>query len=125
MINRFSQNPTRALRAQQIYHILVGCAYDRKTLTYGMVADLLGYGGAGVLGQTLGYIRSWCIENDLPEINELVVGQESGIPGDGLDQLTDWNSRREQIYATDWFDIIPPTGAEIDAVHKSEAGNEP
>ena len=52
-------------RAQQIYLILLGVAYNRQTITYGPVANLLNYEGSGTLARLLGKIMRWCEENNL------------------------------------------------------------
>ncbi len=105
-------NHMAAHRAQQIYLILLGLAYNRQTSTYGQIADLLGYDGAGTLARILGRIYEWCHENDLPKIVALVVNQETGIPGDGLSNL-DRDREREKIYNFSWYDVIPPKVEEL------------
>ena len=46
---------TNPERAAQIYHILCAAAKDRRTLTYGLLADMTGAFPAN-LGYLLGYI---------------------------------------------------------------------
>jgi alkylated DNA nucleotide flippase Atl1 len=44
---------SRPERAMQVWQILIAAAHERRTLTYGEVAALLGFEGAGVLAQIL------------------------------------------------------------------------
>ncbi len=111
-MRRFDDNPTWPLRAVQIWQILVGKAHNRQTLTYGMLADLLRFKGAGTLAHMLGHIYYYCRESDLPPLTALVVNQETGLPGEGLAGV-DLNSAREEVYAFDWYGLIPPTQEEF------------
>ena len=49
MVRKFSDEPILPLRALQIWQILISAAHNRQILTYGMLARMLGYEGAGVL----------------------------------------------------------------------------
>ena len=71
---------TRYQRALQIWSLLVCGARDRRTYTYGEVADILGMKGAGVLGQFLAPILCYCDHIHLPPLTTLVVNQKSGLP---------------------------------------------
>ncbi len=108
MVRRFSDESTRPMRALQIWQILIGAARDRQILTYGMLANMLGYGGAGVLAQPLGHIMYYCQENDLPPLTILVVNKDTGLPGEGLTGA-DLNADRESVFRYDWHSIIPPS----------------
>lgn len=114
-INRYSDIRSRPTRAIQIFNILVGMAHRRETITYGGLAKRLGYKGAGVFGQTLGLIMTWCADNDLPPLTALVVGATRGTPGKGLVTPVHLDSEREEVYALDWYDIVPPTIEELGA----------
>jgi alkylated DNA nucleotide flippase Atl1 len=116
MVEYYSQQEENkaAHRAQQIYLILIGLAHNRQTATYGQIADLLGYDGAGTLAAILGRIMRWCEENGLPALTALVVNQETGLPGEGLSASDDCSSERELIYRKiDWYDIMPPKVKEL------------
>ncbi|WLE95350.1 MAG: hypothetical protein QTN59_11725 [Candidatus Electrothrix communis] len=112
MIEEFSEHATRPYRALQIWLILIGAANNRQIFTYGMVADILGYNGAGTLAHTLGHIMFYCLENELPPLTILVVNQETGLPGDGLTGA-DLNAGRESVFNYDWYSIIPPTPEDL------------
>ncbi len=99
---------TRYQRALQIWSLLVCAARERRTYTYGEIADVLGMGGAGVIGQFLGPIMYYCVQNDLPPLTVLVVNQDTGLPGDGLTTIEEVNEDRERVFSYDWFAIEPP-----------------
>ena len=115
MVEYYSEQEEKkaAHRAQQIYLILLGFAHNRQTATYGQVADLLCYEGAGTLAGILGRIMIWCEKNDLPALTALVVNQETGLPGHGLGTTDNYSAERELIYGFDWYDIIPPKVEEL------------
>ena len=77
-----TEQMTRAERAMQIWQILITAAHDRRTLTYGRVAALLGFKGAGVISQFLNPIMGYCEAKDLPPLTVLVVNQDTGLPGE-------------------------------------------
>jgi len=98
---------SRPVRAMQVWQILIAAAHDRRTLTYGEVADLLGFEGAGVLAQILGLIMNYCEQNGLPPLTVLVVNQDSGIPGSGLTTVENLPKDRESVYRQDWYSRYP------------------
>jgi hypothetical protein len=103
--------------------ILIGQAAERKTLTYEMLSEMLGFErGAGVLSQTLGHIMFWCTQNGLPALTTLVVGKGSGTPGDGLTSVEDREAAREQVFEFDWYDLVPPSVEDLDAAYRKGTG---
>jgi hypothetical protein len=108
----FDDYPSRPYRALQVWLILIGAAKNRQILTYGMVADMLGYDGAGTLAHTLGHIMFYCQQNELPPLTILVVNQDTGLPGEGLTGA-DLNADSEVVFNFDWYSIIPPTPDEL------------
>lgn len=109
----FDDQATNPLRALQIYQILIGLAHSRRTVTYRMLADMLGYDGAGVFSAKLGHIMNWCEQNKLPPLTILVVNQETGLPGQGLITPLDLHAEREDVFNYNWFNLMPPTPAEL------------
>lgn len=72
----------------------------------------------GVLDRVLGHIAFYCIDEKLPALTSIVVGKKRGTPGADIPMdLTQRDTERERVYATDWFDIYPPTSAELTAAH--------
>jgi putative restriction endonuclease len=112
MATRFDDNPTWPYRAHQIWLILIGKAYNRQTMTYGDLAYMLGFEGAGVFATPLDHILCYCELNGLPPLTCLVVNQTTGLPGDGL-QLDDLHADRERVYNYDWYGLIPPSPEEL------------
>ncbi len=117
----FSDNPTRPTRAVQIWQILIGKAHNRQTMTYGELAKLLGFGGAGTIGGHLDYPLCYCEINQLPPLTALVVNQETGLPGDGL-KLDNLHADREKVYQFNWYGLVPPTPQEFDEAHHQLRG---
>jgi hypothetical protein len=115
VLRYFDDNATNPLRALQIYQILVGLAHNRQTMTYKMLADMLGYEGAGVFAAKLGHIMNWCQQNGLPPLTILVVNQETGLPGQGLVTPLNLHAEREDVFNYDWFNLMPPTPEELAA----------
>jgi len=121
MVKHFDDDPTWASRAVQIWQILVCRASNRQTLTYGMLAATLGFGGAGTLAHFLGHIMHYCRLNGLPPLTVLVVNQETGLPGEGL-VGADLNADRERVFRYDWFGVVPPTPEELAAAYAAGKG---
>lgn len=111
---------TRYQRASQIWSLLICAARDRKSYTYGEVADILGFGGAGVFAQILGCIMWFCEEQGLPPLTVLVVNQATRIPGEGLSTLEEVNSDREKVFSFNWFSIEPPQNTDFERVDKNK-----
>ncbi|MBI2373849.1 MAG: hypothetical protein HYV07_07620 [Deltaproteobacteria bacterium] len=111
-IRRFDEDPSAPKRALQIWLILLARAELRRTITYGDVARILGYDGAGVLAHILGHIMYHCQRNKLPPLTVLVVNQKTGLPGDGL-VAEDIHAQREAVFGYDWYAIEPPLPEEL------------
>ena len=99
---------TRYQRSNQIWSLLICGARDRKSYTYGDVAKILGFGGAGTMAQFLGPIMWLCEDRGWPPLTVLVVNQNTGLPGEGLSTLEDVNQDRESVFNFDWFSLEPP-----------------
>ena len=119
MVTYFKDQPSNASRALQIWQILIGKAHNRQTLTYGMLAQLLGFKRAGTLAHPLGHIMHYCQLNNLPPLTVLVVNQDTGVPGDGLvgDKL---QVAREGVFRLNWYAIIPPSPQEMSQIYKAQ-----
>jgi hypothetical protein len=116
MLSFFHDNPTHPTRALQIWQILIGKAHARQTLTYGMLAHLLGFKGAGTLAHPLGHIMFYCRQHNLPPLTVLVVNQTTGVPGDGL-LGTNLHAQRELVFRYNWYSIVPPTPETFSAAY--------
>lgn len=122
MVKKFEDDSNNPNRALQIYLILIGAARSRQVLTYDIVSKIIGYKGAGVISKPLGHIMFWCRENNLPSLTTLIVNSETGLPGDGLTQAADLNSERERVFDYPWFDLVPPTPAQLQNAFKNGGG---
>ena len=100
-------------RAVQIWQILVALAYNRQTLTYEKLSKLLGFKGAGTMGQFLNPIMRYCKLNSLHPLTVLVVGKYIGVPSEGLITVKDADLERERVYDYDWFNVYPPNESEF------------
>jgi len=112
---------TRYERSMQIWSLLICAAKDRKTYTYGDVADILGMGGAGVMAQFLAPIMWLCEDREWPPLTVLVVNQNSGLPGDGLTTIENVNADREKVFNFDWFGVVPPSLQDFTSADRSKA----
>jgi hypothetical protein len=113
-LHYFRNDPTLETRALQIYLILIGAAKRRETITYGTLAEMIGFGGAGVMGQFLGPIMVWCENNELPALTCLVVRGDSGVPGEGLTTVSGgFPAEQQRVFEFDWYGIYPPTFKEL------------
>lgn len=100
--------------AQKAWLILIGYAVRRQTIRYAELAEMLGLkrhlgdqivGDPRPLGHILGHIMFYCEYNELPLLNDLVVGAD-GKPGyrDKPDPAA-----QEKAFNYDWYNIIPPS----------------
>lgn len=111
------------VQAQRIWLILVAhvmCS-DRDpkapfTITYGEVALAMGYPDARAghtLGRQLGIIAKFCMDNDLPPLNSVVVSKDHGLPGEHVMLREGKTLKHEQaaVMKQDWFAVrVPTTG---------------
>ncbi len=117
MPRKFDDVRTDESRGLQAYLILIGLAVERKTITYGLLAERVGFRGAGVFAGILGHVMHWCKQNDLPALTALVVGSDTGKPGSGLTTVDDREAAREKVFEFNWYSIIPPSGEELAAAY--------
>jgi alkylated DNA nucleotide flippase Atl1 len=104
---------TRYQRSSQIWSLLITAARGRKCYTYGQIAEILGFGGAGTMAQFLGPIMRLCKDNDWPPLTVLVVNQDTGLPGEGLSTIEEVNADREAVFGFDWFSLEPPQNSDF------------
>ena len=109
------------VQAQRIWLVLVAFVMsptrkprDPKTITYGEVAELMGYPDrrAGhMLGRQLGIVGTYCIRNGLPPLNAIVVTEATGMPGDEVLLRPGRTPEQEQraVMDEDWFALRMPT----------------
>ncbi len=122
-VKRFAEGDRLHVQAQRIWIILVAFVMHSNrsskrpsTITYGEVAQAkrrdprAGY----TIGRQLGIIGRFCVENDLPPLNCIVVNQDTGLPGAEVVLRPGRSIAQEQaaVMKQDWFEIrVPTTGA--------------
>ena len=95
-------------RSSQLWSLLVCAARERKSYTYGELAQILGFERAGTMGSFLGPIMWLCKAKGWPPLTVLVVNQDTGLPGQGLSTVEEVNTDREAVYRFKWFEMEPP-----------------
>ena len=118
-IKRYGRGDRLYIQAQRIWVIIIAFVMrrrpgDRETMTYGDVAEAMGLDrrAGHTLGRQLGIIAQYCILNDLPALNAVVV-TEKGFPGDEVLVREDRTIPEEQaaVLGQDWFALrVPTTG---------------
>jgi hypothetical protein len=98
----------KELRAAQIWPLLTLCAVRRQTLTYDLLGRLIGVPRQG-LGHLLEPIQSFCILQNLPALSVLVVGENSGMPGEGFIAASDVPAEQAAAFKWGWLEVMPPT----------------
>jgi hypothetical protein len=120
LVKTFNPTAEHPARAVQAWQILVGKAMNRQTVTYAGLSKLMyGKEAAGVLAAILGHIAFYCMDNDIPPLTTLVVGKGPGKPGDRIPlDPAKFDEEREKVYQHDWYDIYPPSEADLAAAYK-------
>lgn len=122
-IRRYGPGDRLPVQAQRIWLILSGYVSGRehppqnaRTITYGELALRMGYDDtrAGhMLSRQLGIVGHYCLINDLPALNAMVVNATTKEPGGDV-VLTPGRSFRDElraIYRQDWYEVgVPSTG---------------
>ncbi|ALJ12381.1 hypothetical protein [Sphingopyxis macrogoltabida] len=123
-IRRYKSGDRLPVQAQRIWLILSGYVSGRNdlprqnacTITYGELALRMGYADtrAGhMLSRQLGIVGHYCLMNDLPALNAIVVNATTKEPGGDV-VLTPGRVFREElraIYRQDWYEVgVPSTG---------------
>ena len=107
-------DPPRWGRTLRTYLILIGCAMTRRTITYGTLGTLTDEIALNVSRTHLDPIYNYCEANGLPRLAVLGVNQRMGVPGDGYPGPRETiDADREVVYQYDWFNIAPPTIAQL------------
>ena len=110
MVTRFADLPDPWWgRVLQTYLILVGHATRRETTTYLKLADQLETAGQSINGH-LRPLHEYCVKNNLPYIDIIVVSGISGEPGLSYPGPREHiYTGREAVYNHDWLGDVPPT----------------
>jgi hypothetical protein len=105
-----TSEPETALRA---YLYLIGCAEDRRSVTYGELARQVKRGD--LLAKPLDLITKYCRANKLPVLAALVVEQATRLPAPGFNVVSrqELSAEQERVWDYDWFAIYPPAVEEL------------
>jgi hypothetical protein len=120
-IRRYSHGDRVYVRAQQVWLILVAHVmsnrgrFTDRLLTNGELAKRMGINKRAAidLGRELGIIGKFCLQNDLPALNCVVVSPQTGTPGQGavVSNTKTWRDDARDSFNTDWFNFrVPSTG---------------
>lgn len=103
--------PNWEYAAGKVWPELAQAARQKKTVTYGTIALLIGTIPLSV-GRALEPIQTYCLENRLPPLTAIVVNQSTGIPGDGFIawDADDIESAWEKVFSFNWDTITNPYG---------------
>ena len=73
----------------------------------------LGGGALALIGtNALNVIGHYCTANGLPQLTRIVVGQNTGLPGqDAPEEVLAEDLWR--VFTFDWLDVIPPTAQDF------------
>ena len=118
------------VQAQQIWLILTAISTLKTNysdlgggkVTYGDLANLMGKSSlAGrTLSRQLGIVGYYCLENNLPALNAIVINKDTGAPGHDV-VLTEGNSLETeltQIRNVNWFKYRAPTISKLRSVYE-------
>ncbi len=100
-------------RALQVWQILICAASHRRTITYGMLSEIVGFDGAGVWNTILDHVAFYCCKSELPDLTVLVVNQGGELGGGARIPPQDVNRERERVFIYPWFRWHPPTEQEL------------
>ncbi len=96
--------------ASKLWPLLAWAASKSQILTYGEVEKLTGIYCQN-LGFPLGGIRDFCKKKKIPYLNNIVVNQDTGEPGEGAG-TRNWKPGEEQMevkfYGEKWLKISAP-----------------
>ena len=102
--------------ALRIWQVLIGAAHNRQTLTYKMLADLIGGGmEPRTLAPHLWRVSNYCTRKGLPPLTVLVVGKHTGRPSTDLISQ-DPDRDRERVFNQLWFQFGPPQASDFEGV---------
>ncbi len=103
---------TREQRAQQLWSLLVLAARHRQILSYEMVGQACGVPPPS-LGDFLRPIQQYCTENQLPPLTSIMVGKNTGLPGDGFIAAEDVPRAQVLTFSRNWLEERAPSAEQL------------
>lgn len=114
-VKYLGNHPSGTGRTLKAYLVLVGHAARRETITYGALRRKLKETPPNLTNH-LRLIFDYCERNRLPRLVTLVVSGMSGEPSyDYPGPRDSIYVDREEVYAYDWLELVPPTINELAA----------
>jgi len=99
---------TRYERAAQLWSVLISAARSQHILSYEIAGRLVGVPRQAV-GNFLGPIQDYCLQNDLPPITALIVSEATGLPSEGFIAAQDVLPAQNRCFVYDWLSLATPT----------------
>lgn len=103
----------RVDRACVVWVLLTLSAIKRQTLTYHLLAKLLGV-SRNDLGPVLEPIQSYCILENLPPLTSLVVNAQTGIPNAGFIAEANLPQAQADVWGHDWLAQSVPAAQDFE-----------
>lgn len=117
--------------AEAYFPLLVACARENKTISYGELVDSakaaypesehVQQAIAVSTGRRLELLREFTNERGLPDLSSLVVNKGSQECGTGFSNAFDPKKIRDTVYAFDWESVSTDFDYHLDVVEKSLA----
>lgn len=112
---------TREQRSQQLWSILVLGARNRQLLTYEMIGQACGVPAAAI-GDFLRPIQQFCSEKKLPALTSIIVGKDTGVPGEGFLASSEVPKSQADVFAKDWLAETAPSAEQLAAAYVRSPG---
>jgi len=115
---------TRSEGASQIWEVLALAAKNQQSLTYGILAKLIGVAPRG-LGKFLEPIQSYCLIEGMPPLTILVVQQKTGLPGSGFTgaKVPEYGENRMKVFSFDWLGHGNPQAEKLEQAAQQQPSN--
>lgn len=107
--------------ARLAWEVLARSAGLRQTLTYGDLAEAIGFTSGRVMRIPLSVIQTFCLERDLPPLTSIVVNKGTGLPGTGFIAWSgELDEAHRRVFDFDWS-LVPAPFPAGDPVRASAA----
>ena len=95
-------------RAQQFWSVLVFAAREQKVVSYSMLAQLTGCFEDPA--PILYCIYCYCLQQDFPPLNAIVIDPVTGHPGvDCPRDYREWSTQHARVFLHDWLEHPAPS----------------
>lgn len=106
-----SEKVNQEQRAWIAWNVLTNTAKKREKITYMELGDLVG-AHYRTARHFLSLIQNYCLENQLPPLTILAVGQIGGLPGQGFIawDISNFDDGVQKVWSFNWRNIPNPFG---------------